>query len=55
LEGGEVKYSRQKVTQFCEKNAGARLGGYVLEQIKDTLKTRPVSHYKLRYEKREGA
>jgi hypothetical protein len=45
---GKPRYSRQKVARFCTANAGARLGGYVLEQIKDETRTRPVTHYRLR-------
>jgi hypothetical protein len=47
---GKPRYSRQKVARFCAANVGARLGGYVLEQIKDETRTRPVTHYRLRRE-----
>jgi hypothetical protein len=46
-EGGEPMYSRQKIASFLEQNAGARLGGYVFEQLKDNRNKRPITHYKL--------
>ena len=49
---GKPKYSRQRVARFCAANVGARLGGYVLEHIKDETRTRPVTHYRLRYDGR---
>ena len=54
-EDGKPKYSRQKVARFCAANVGARLGGYVLEHIKDESRTRPVNHYRLRYDGRREA
>jgi hypothetical protein len=40
-------YSRQKIASFLEQNAGARLGGYVFEQLKDTRNKRATTYYKL--------
>lgn len=54
-EDGKPKYNRQKVARFCAANVGARLGGYVLEHIKDKSRTRPVNHYRLRYDGRREA
>jgi len=41
------KVSRQKLARFLTQHADTRVGGYHLEQIKDTARTRPVAYYKL--------
>jgi hypothetical protein len=43
------KVSRQKLARFLTQHADTRVGGYHLEQIKDTARTRPVAYYKLRF------
>jgi hypothetical protein len=45
---GKPQFSRQQVARFLDRNANARIGGYVLEQNKDTTKTRPIAYHTLR-------
>jgi hypothetical protein len=49
-EDGTPKYSRQKISRFCEANASSRLGGYCLDQVRDETRTRAVTYYRLRRE-----
>jgi hypothetical protein len=46
-EGGKLHFNRQFVARFLARHAGTRVGGYVLEQTKDTTLTRPIAAYRL--------
>ena len=41
------KVSRQRVARFLDRHSGTRVGGYTLEHIEDTTRTRPQNYYKL--------
>ena len=45
---GSLQFSRQRVARFLAIHAGTRVGGYFLEQMRDTTRTRPIAYYKLR-------
>jgi hypothetical protein len=44
---GELTVNRQWVTGYLRTKIGARVGGFVLTQVKDKTKTRPIAYYKL--------
>ena len=48
-----LQFSRQRVTAWLQGTAGVCLGGYTLRQIKDTHRSRPITHYKLQQTRKE--
>jgi hypothetical protein len=50
---GSLQFSRQRVASFLDRHAGTCVGGYTLQQIKNTTLTRPVAYYKLTSSRQE--
>jgi len=48
---GELTVNRQWVAGYLRSKIGARVGGFLLSQVKDTSRTRPVAFYKLQQTK----
>jgi hypothetical protein len=48
---GELTVNRQWVAGYLRTKIGTRVGGFVLTQVKDKTKARPVTYYKLRQTK----
>jgi hypothetical protein len=46
---GNLQFNRQRVARFLAVNTNTRIGGYRLEQVKDTALTRPLASYILHY------
>jgi hypothetical protein len=46
---GNLQFNRQRVARFLSTHADTRVGGYLLEQIKDTTLTRPLAYYRLHH------
>jgi hypothetical protein len=47
---GSLSFNRQRVARFLAAHINTRVGGYLLEQIKDTSLERPLAHYRLHYQ-----
>ena len=48
---GEISINRQWVAGYLRAKIGTRVGGFLLSQVKDTSRTRPIAFYKLQQTK----
>jgi hypothetical protein len=52
---GNLQFNRQRVARFLATHIDTRVGGYLLEQKKDSTLTRPLAYYKLQQEPSRAA
>ena len=46
-EDGRLKASRQQIAWWLQRHKGTRIGGYWLEEVRDTYRSRPTVTYRL--------